>query len=634
MRVQRFFKSLCLVTLVVLTTASAVAGPAQGQPAHPFKAQDVRGQAVDLEELLGTSPQLLILFFFSIESGQRLAVGLREVDGKYANVVAVGLEDDENALKRFATQFNISYHVVKKPPEVEYYSPFPVLPVTYFIAPDKLILNVLQGGGEGQADVITRVANIYLQRGDAGTAKAAAEKAIESGEDKRAAGSTIAYANVVEGKLDEAESEFGKLDAKDGLARVALERGDLDRAVALADEAGPENAYAQAIKGEALLRAGKLDEAAPAFDAAVSGTGEDWQLAEAYGGRGRLRQQAGQLESARGDLEQAVALDPYNVKALSNQSATYRQQGHVDEAAKVLTAARERGIDDALMAMTLRQIEQDMRAGRDAQRKELIRQQVADLGTRYQELKEAGMARPVDEWTSRPLVLALLPGEKAGPAFFDRAGTDLVLRREIMDRLNENDRMRVVDRETLDTLLQELNLGSSELADPNTQLLLGRVFAAQLLGFVEFAGVGADTTMFIRLVDTETTAIDSQVTCDVSNPDEAEGVVSGVAEELTRKVIANRPLQGLVAEISGEDVLINLGAGHGVRQGMEFGVFEGGGTVEVGGRVLHRRMTRVGALRVQEVEEEVSVCQLVDGSLKAGVVLAKEMKLKELPAQP
>ena len=95
-----------------------------------------------------------------------------------------------------------------------------------------------------------------------------------------------------------------------------------------------------------------------------------------------------------------------------------------------------------------------------------------------------------------------------------------------------------------------------------------------------------------------------------------------------------RPLRGLIASASDSEVLINLGALHGVQAGDQFAVLEGGEAVEVGGRTLHRRMTQVAVLRVVSVEEEVSICEIVPGSLRSGSALAKEMKVQEIVVQP
>ena len=270
-------------------------------------------------------------------------------------------------------------------------------------------------------------------------------------------------------------------------------------------------------------------------------------------------------------------------------------------------------------------------ARNDSERRERIRKQIKDLEERYKAQKEAGTDRPVDEWTSRPLIVAFLPTQTG--VFFERAGTDVVLRREIADRLNRNARTRVVDREMLDELLQELNLGSSELADGNTQLRLGKVLAAQLLGFVEFAQAGPDTSMFVRMVDTETTGVDAQLVHQVPAVGSLEGMVTNVVQELFAKITASRPLQGLIANVAGAEILINLGAAHGVQVDQQFAALAGGAAVEVSGRTLHRNMRQVATLRVTQVEDELSACELVPGTKAEGVTLAKEMKIKELGKQ-
>lgn len=618
-----------LMAALALVAGQVWAEPIQGSKAPLFKAKDLQDREVNLEELLQKDPDPLILFFFSLDSGQIEASKLRDIHGTYGNVVAVGVHGEPDAFKRFARELAVPYFIVREAPAVELYGPIPVLPMTIFISRDAYILEVLHGGGPGMANVIAKIAQVYLQKGDTNGARTIADKAIQAGEDAKTARSTIGYANVIEGKLDEAEAEFKQIDAPDGLARVALERGDLNQAIALSEQAGPENGYAQTVRGTALMRAGRLDEAAQAFDAATGKPAENWQLSEAYNGRGRILQQTGEADQAVENYQKAIALDAYNVTAFGNESAAYREQGELEKAAEVLQLAKARGKEDPLIALMFEQVQADLKALKDAERNEMIRKQVETLVQRYKELQQEGRLVPEDEWTSRRMVLAFLPAD--GGAFFERAGTDVVLRRGLADTLNGHSRIQVVEREMIDKLLQELNLGSSELADPDTQLRLGRLFAAQLLGFVEFAQVGADRTMFVRMVDPETTTIECQVVRDVTKIENLAGYVNETAEKLAGEIIRKRPLQGLIADVTDEGVLINLGANHGVEVGLEFFVFEGGEplTVKVGGRVVRRSMKQVAVIRVKEVEEEISICDVVPDSLKEGAKLVKEMKIKE-----
>jgi len=622
---------LCLAAAVVFTGLAARAEVAQGSPAPAIpRVVDVHGRTVDWDELR-KGRDLVVLFFFTRGTGEEIARKLGLMDRARIETVAIGVKEDEAALAAFAKDLNIDYYLVPDRPELQAdstYGPFPSLPVTFMVTPDATVLKVLRGGGQGRADLITQLAQAYLQQGKADQARQLATKAAETGEDARSAAETRGYALVDEGKLDDAAAEFGRIDSKAGLAAVALEKGNLDEAMRIADQAGADQGYARTVKGKALARTGKLDEAAKAFDEAASLPADDWQKSQALTGKGRVSQEKGDLDGALGAYHEAVALDAYNVRALSNEGEALRANGNLDGAEKALQTASARNGNDALVTMMLRQVREDLKRSADTQRKELVRKQIADLRKRYDEMKAAGLDKKVDSWTTPPLVLALLPSPEASGVFFERAGTDVALRRELEARLQTGGAVQVVEREVLDSLLQELNLGSSDLADADTQLRLGRVLSAPLLGFIDFARTGSEVSMYLRLVDTETTAIAAQFTRPVPvSGDGLNAVVDGLAADVVQKLGGDRPLQGLIADVAQDGtVLLNLGAAHGVKPGQRFTVLQAGAPIEVGGKTIEGRTTPVATLEVTEVEPQLSVCTVK--AHKEGVTLAREMKVK------
>lgn len=621
-------------------SVGAFALPPKGAEVPNLHAEDIRGNEVDLYQLLAESPDdLAILFFFTTDTGEAFAARLRQLNEDFKDaslrIIAVGLKEDEAALRAFAERLKIEYYIIPDTPEVsanKTYGPFAVLPVTFIVTPQRTLLRAVSGSGEAEADVITYIAQSYLMRNQPAKAEAAADIAAKAGENERKARESKGYALVKQGKLDEATQEFQQIDSKAGLAAVALEQGEYEKAAALADQA-TDDAYASAVKGEALLRSGKPDQAAQAFDAAASKPLDDWQKNAAVRGAGRALQEQGDKDAAVSRYDQALELNPWDVTALSNTSAVRREQGDLKGAEAALARAEAVAPNDDMVGIMLRQIRAEMEKANDTQRRELIQKQIADLQQRYKDLKAAGKDKPADEWTSRPLVVAFLPaGHK--PVFFDRVGTDIAIQRELETRLQDHPRIQVVEREVLDALLQELNLGTSDLADPDTQLRLGKVLSAQLLGFADFAQNGPETTMYLRMVDTETTSIDSQVTRPLPRNEAAiTAFVDALEKELEAKVLASRKLQGLIAEVaSPEEIWINLGGAHGVQPGQQFVVLQDGGPIEVGGRVIGHRQVPVGTLEVTQVEDLASICKTV--KKKDGVDFSKEMKVKEAIQAP
>ncbi len=610
---------------------AATAELTKGSPAPPLAGVDITGTQVTLDTLVQAGPYVVILYFFTPDTGGELAAKLQQLQTVHGKdkfqIVAVGMREDEAALVDFSKRMGISYHLLE-PGKVEnaaWLSEVNTLPMTIFVraSEEKIIDQVLSGGGATTAKLLSTLAeNLFRQR---------RTEALQMANDAVAAAPTAetrelrGFVLAAEGKLDEAEKEFGEIGSKTGLAKVALERGDAAGATALASEAG--GGYAGVVKAEALARQGKLDEAGKAAAAvSASDAASDWQKSDAANLEGRIAHEQGRPADAAAKYGQAVALDPYNVVALSNEGAALRDSGNLEGAKKALEKAAGTGAPDPASALLLQQVMAELKEANDTQKAELVRSQIESLGKRFKELKESGASAATDAWTTRPLVMALLPGGSGSPVFFERAGTDVLVQREVEAGLGASGKVGVVERAMLDKLLQELNLGSSELATAETQRSLGQVLSAGMLGFVEYGRIGPEIAAHLRLVNTETTAIEFQTKAviDENNPADA-------AKALTEAVLghfsANRELKGLIADASSEEaVVINLGAKHGVRPGMQFIVLADGAPIEVGGRVIAHRQEPKGVLEITSVEAEYGVARVKER--RDGAVIEKGMKLK------
>ena len=651
-RIPRIFGGLALgISFTIAGGPTMVhALPSQQESMPEFEAIDIKGETWTLQRILEKNPRLTIFYFFNVESGKQLAQRISYLRPLYPrdklSICAFGVKEDEAALKKFADDYEIDYAVI---PENEKFivektfGTIDVVPITIIAAPNVTILKILKGGGKLQDKalqshidklLLTTVAEVSTTQGDFETASKVADAAMTAGEDKAAAAEIKGYALVGEGKYDEAEKEFAAADSKAGLATVALEQGDTKKAQEIAAQAAPDDGDAKAVAGRAMLQEGKFDEAAAALKAAESSeSAYDFQKANAVAGQGRIAQEKGETDAAIEQYRAAQSLDPFNVQALSNEGAALREKGDLKGSEEVLKKTTELRADaDPLVGMMLVQVQRELKNANDLKRRELINKQIEDLSARAKALKASGQLVPVDPWTTRPMIVAFLPTENAAPVFFERAGTELAIRREIETKLQGKDNIQVVEREVLDQLLQELNLGSSELADPNTQLQLGKVLAAPVLGFIDFAQTGPQITMHLRTVEVETTKILTQLTKNLAGPKEVTPLVDGVVDELATALSGKRLLQGLIASADADDnIVINLGTPLGVAVGQKYQVLQDTEPVVVGGKTIPGRPKKVATIEVTEVDEQLSVCKLVEKA--DGVTLAKEMKIKEIEAK-
>jgi TolB-like protein len=103
-----------------------------------------------------------------------------------------------------------------------------------------------------------------------------------------------------------------------------------------------------------------------------------------------------------------------------------------------------------------------------------------------------------------PLTVAVLDIENLGPG--DSTGADLgeLLSSEIIGKLSEKPGIQVIERQKLLNVLEELKLGSSELADESARLKVGRMLGARRMVFGGYLVSGGSMRLDLRLVDVET----------------------------------------------------------------------------------------------------------------------------------
>jgi hypothetical protein len=101
-------------------------------------------------------------------------------------------------------------------------------------------------------------------------------------------------------------------------------------------------------------------------------------------------------------------------------------------------------------------------------------------------------------------VLAVWDLEELSPLAIPNPHLGNLLAGQIMAHVDAGGRYKVVDRDNLMKILEELQLGSSELADPGTRLRLGRIMGAEQMVFGAFQMIGRMQRVDLRLVDVST----------------------------------------------------------------------------------------------------------------------------------
>jgi tetratricopeptide (TPR) repeat protein len=627
-RVNRFV--VCMVALAVLLVL--VNGPCHaqvlpGQMAPVFSLPDVNGTPHDLATMKGEA--MVVLYFFDAASrpSQEGFISLGQLTEKYADadLTVWGITvSPRNQVGRFFSEANPRFPVLIDNTGVsDLYNARFVLPTVCILGPGLSVMDLLQGGGKTTEIMLTRLAERTLQRKKTLLAKAMTEKVTATNPENHKARSLKGYAALEEGDYNEAQATFeslskkggeGELLGKEGLVAVYAKTGKNKEALALAsevEEKAPERGYVHKVKGDILYSQNDKQAAQREYEKAVQGKkGTAFQKATALNQLGRFHATLGKYDKARALYDQAIEIDPYYIEATSNKGMTFEKEGNWNDALSTYRSALRLNKNDTFASVLAQKAQEMLSLQENKSRKDRIDTLVKDLAERYRKQKKSYF-KSKDTWTSRPMVLTFVDFQEKG-GLSERDGFSTVLTSQLAEQLNASGRVQVVERILMERLLEELNIGSSELANPETALQLGRVLAAKVVGTGSLLFVPDQTLLTLRLIDTETSAIPKVFTSQISSGKAFDKELHRLNREVLKTIIQKYPLRGFVVQVNGDQVMINLGTKQGVVAGTTFDVVEEQKPITYKGKLLHSAPKAIGQVEIVRVEPDLSFARIVN----------------------
>ena len=621
------FIGLVLVYAVLLMTAGFAFGQiTKGQQAPEFSLQDTNGEEYALDQV--KDRPMTILYFFDVASrpsqdGLFTLGGLLEKYAGWDTVVWGITAAKPQAAADFVKKAAPPFPVLLDTSDVsDSYQARSILPTVCILGPGQKVLDVFRGGGKTTEVMLVRLAERSLQRKETAIAKALSETVEKTDPNNVQAKLVKGYASLKEGKMDAAEKTFNDLAkvspqadilAKEALSSLYAKKGDDQKALALVKEVeakAPDRGFVHVVKGDVLYRQNKPAEAAAEFKQAIAKKEvEPFQQAIAYNQLGRVLSNKGELEEARRLYTEAEVIDPYYVEATSNKGVTYEKEGRWDMALDSYRKALAVDRSQDIAAILARKAERMLALQKDTASKERMDKLVKELAERFRS-QQALPPEEKDEWTSRPMVLSFVDVNEVG-GLSPQDGMSLALVSQLTDQLNASGRVHVVERALMEQLLQELNLGSSELADPATALRLGRILAAKLIGTGSLLFMPDGTLLNLRLVDTETSGIASILSQSLGQGDSFEQNLNRLNRDILTAIIDKYPLQGYVVNVNDKQIMANLGSNQGVVTGTAFEVLEEKPPIEYKGRMLQQAAQPVAVLEVVKVEPDLCYAKIV-----------------------
>jgi tetratricopeptide (TPR) repeat protein len=409
------------------------------------------------------------------------------------------------------------------------------------------------------------------------------------------------------------KENLAKSEGNAGLAALAFARGDDSPALEYAGQAEmlePQIAYSHVIRGHILFQQGKLAKAATEYRIATEKSHIlPWQKAIAYNSLGRIQATQGDTQKALKSYETAINQHKDLSVAYVNKGYLLEKTGKTEDALKLYHRALQLKPDDPITKRLLQQAEKRQQIAQNKEKQAYTDKLVAELV----QLHRTGKRRPPtgDDWTSTPLTLSVLDLQLQGTIAAREGEAEFILLK-LVDALQTSGRIEVVGREILNSLLAELKLSATELADPQTALRVGKILAARLIATGKFARFGDEGQLSIRVYETETTRNKASVTKIVENPQQIDNVVNQLSKNLLAKLRSTYPLQARIARINAQEVILNIGVEQGMTAGVTMQVFGEEDRITLDGKVLDSLSSPVGLIEVTRVEKKVCNARVVE----------------------
>ncbi|MEJ2038696.1 MAG: tetratricopeptide repeat protein [Desulfosarcinaceae bacterium] len=623
----RLIGHLCFCLLLVAVTAgTGSAQPTPGQPAPLFVLKDPQGKAFELSSM--KDQPMVVVYFFDIKShsSQEGLLHLDQLAKTYADsdLIVWGVtRSDKGSVQKFLTRTKIGFPIlIDKGNVSDAYAARLVLPTVCIVGPDLKLLDYFQGGGKNTEAMLVTLAERQLQRRNIKVAKAISDDVVRKDPQNVRAKTVKGYAELKGGDLKAAEKTFynlsrakgeGEILGKEGLSNVYAQKGEPAKAMQMAKEVESKDrqrAFAQVVQGDLLYSQNKTREAEKAYRKAIENKeGPSAHKAVAYNQLGRIYALRGKYSQSREMYDRAVALDPYYVEATSNKGMTFERQGEWSKALESYRRAQSINKNDPFAPTLAAHAQKMMLLEKDPERRRKFDQQVEMIANNYKEGIQSGQDNPQDPWTSGPMVLTMLEPLESG-GLSKRAGFGRVLTFQVADQLNASGRVKVIDPLVVERVMKKVGLKKSELSDQAVQIRLAKAMGASLIAKGTLYHLMEGTLMQLKLEDIANQEKTTNIERQFASAATLKMDLHWLNREMLSTIMAQHPLRGFAVEVTGNQVLMNLGASQGVVSGALFDVVEEKPPVNYKGKIFIPEPAVMATVEVVRVEPDFAYAHI------------------------
>jgi hypothetical protein len=254
------------------------------------------------------------------------------------------------------------------------------------------------------------------------------------------------------------------------------------------------------------------------------------------------------------------AATPANKQQALQDAIALTRGGATNAASRLMTNLSAGDSSDKLVQMVAAYLSQD--------RQSKAQSQLRDLIATLEKRKAAGNAGTAGATAARPRIVACIGPSVAAGLGDESLGS--LYRICLSAQIQQRSKVIVVEREAIEQIMQELNLGSSDLSDARAKVEIGKLLPAGMLLIGDVLPSKKGEKLFLRLVDTETTKILGTISGDRTAEQDVADVCDKCADQLVALAVKSKPLTAKVTRVADKTLQAEIGQFHGAGEGMQF----------------------------------------------------------------
>ncbi len=322
-------------------------------------------------------------------------------------------------------------------------------------------------------------------------------------------------------------------------------------------------------KSSILQKQGNHDDARQSLQTALNEASFfSFQKLHVFDNLANMLASSGKFDEARNLYEKAMTTDDAefaNASIHTNYAVTLMNGGNNSEAVKQVNQALTINPKDKIALHLMQKLDEQVQQ----QKLNVIKETMSMIDDVNQNVRDSN--RTIDRWTSTPVILTFLPLETTSTSL-DRLGAEELWGDDMVKIIRESIQFPIVDRDTLNEILRELKLNTSDLSSANAQLQLGRILPASVL--VKGSLTKRDTKMDInlRLIDVQTSEIVAVIKEKIEDTDHVK-LFTALSEKLNKTLHNQFPVKGRVKTIDENVYEINIGKYHGLAENQVINIY-------------------------------------------------------------